>query len=392
MDLLSKESLLTLPIEIIDIIIDDLNTKDKHSLSHVCRTLRQAVRINHFGVSNPIWKNIEFDNLNEELPSSLNYRDGVYIDGKFYIVVLSKFGPICWVLDLIQKYNWKKVKVTICMDKMQYNPVKSTVGAVIKHEVYMFGGECLITGRPTKNLYKLDLCTMSLFLIPENEKCPSPRFMHSLNVIDHYRLILFGGRCIANNNKFYDTKDLFIYDTRKNIWIQQIASNLPYARSFHSVFIRGGKLYIYGGQHITSSSPESSIHDDEDIWEYNFWKNKWRRYSSFSNFFCPEFSTIGIGPGKRCGAAIFPLRRKIVILGGTKKQMFTVSSRSHNEKNLSEQQMMVILCPIKRVWENIQIKNMPDLDCIAIKIDRVSNNIFIVGKTSNEKLVAGWII
>jgi len=52
-----------------------------------------------------------------------------------------------------------------------------------------------------------------------NEKpTPTPRMMHTLDVIDNHRLAMFGG-LIINDDKFsFDSKDFAIYDIKTKNW------------------------------------------------------------------------------------------------------------------------------------------------------------------------------
>ncbi|CAG8752038.1 7191_t:CDS:2, partial [Racocetra fulgida] len=277
--------LLTMPIETIDIIIDYLNARDLQNLSKSCRQLRRAARIFHFGVNSPIWKDITNDLI--IAPPISNYRDGVLIEGKFYIAVLTENAPMCWILDFTQStVSWMQVPILISMNRKEYHPIRSTAGAAIKNEIYMFGGESILTGQPTNIMYKLDIRTMNLCKVIVNGNYPTPRLMHSFDPVDSGHIILFGGH--------------------------------------------------------------TSIHDDDDMWVYDSCKNTWRKYLAppSSRLCLPKdwIPTSGIGPGRRCGAAIFIMRRKIIILGGSRKYNDT-------EKN----EYMNIFCPVKKNWERVQI-------------------------------------
>ncbi|CAG8635148.1 16719_t:CDS:2 [Dentiscutata erythropus] len=377
-----------MPTEAIDIIIDYLNVKDLQNLSQSCRKLRRAARIFHFGVNLPIWKDITSD-LTVAPPLS-NYRDGVLIDGKFYIVILAEIVPICWILDFTQNtIGWMQVPLLI-MNREEYHPIRSTAGAAIKNDIYMFGGESRLTGKPTNIMYKLEIKTMKLFKVIVNGDSPTPRLMHSLDSVNSGHIILFGGRCMTHGNKLYDTKDFFIYSVYKNMWIKyDQTSSLPSPRSLHNSIAINGKLYIYGGQHNTlrSNSLKTSIHDDEDIWVFDSYKNTWHKYLAPNpSFLClPKewIPTTGIGPGKRRGASIFILRRRIIILGGS----IECKNIGENEKT---GEYMNIFCPLKKTWRHVKVDGMPRLECVAIRCRE--NGVFIIGKNRDAKIVMGWII
>ncbi|CAG8686850.1 15863_t:CDS:2, partial [Acaulospora colombiana] len=285
----------------------------------------------------PLWKDttVELKGADGEPPIS-NYRDGVFVENKFYITILED-APVCWILDFTQKLRWQKVPVLIDMDPNQFHPVKSTFGAAIKREIYLFGGENRLTDLPTNSMYRLNICNMKLSKIPENETFPTPRSMHSLNPLGLHHLILFGGRCVTESGDSYDTKDFYIYDVYKNAWTSHASTpNLPYPRSSHASTTLCGKLFIYGGQQISSHSPSSSIHDDEDVWEYDFLKCGWRRYLTPMSppFFLPEE---------------------------------WISTNMTTTEDPLEQ--MMILYPARKMWVRAKVQGMPRLECMAIKVD-----------------------
>ncbi|CAH1763675.1 7406_t:CDS:2 [Entrophospora sp. SA101] len=333
----------------------------------------------------PIWEGIALnDNLN------LDYRTGVYIDDKIYLVDLTLQKPVCWIFDTSQK--GLATFLSEPMDvKNDYHPVQYPATTVVDDMIYIFGGESLRTGQPTNHLYILKTKTMSLCKMPENGQIPIPRSMPSLDALNASQLALFGGHGTYNGTS-YDLKDIHIYDISSNSWNEiSTSSNVPYARSLHSTCSLNEKLYIYGGKHISSISSESVIHDDDDTWIFDKSNDAWQRYIApiSANLPLPLqwIRTKGVGLGKRSGAALFFLRNRLVILGGKEKNDF----RTLNEENAWE--FMKILCPTKNVWRQVRIQGMPKLECLALQVavKNDKNIILIIGKNLNGELIIGHI-
>jgi hypothetical protein len=192
--------------------------------------------------------------------------------------------------------------------------------------------------------------------------------------------------------KYYDSKDFAIYDAKKNSWevIHNETAFVPSRRSNQSTMFFNNKLYIYGGQQLTSSSTFNRTHDDPDIWEYDTLKFNWKRYLNglpLSGLLLPKncISTSGTNPSKRCGAAVFPIRKNIGILGGIETQ---------NNEEILTCGYMKILSPMKQTWVHVKVKGMPLIECVAFYVEyKIGNkDIFVIGKDQKEgKIIIGWI-
>ncbi|RIA97269.1 hypothetical protein C1645_732635 [Glomus cerebriforme] len=379
-----------LPNENLYHILEQLDDEDQQYLSWTCKWLYRLVRMNRFGVVSPIWEDAKI--TNSEILSASCYRDAVVINNILYIPDLMKEKPYCYSINFVQ-HPLKLIKHPIELDyntKNHYEPCEFIATAAIDNRLYIFGGKNLNTGEITNNFYELNIITFELKKIENCHHLPKARMMHTLNSIDHHRLALFGGRWCMNG-KFYDSREFAIYDTRKNSWtFHNETTFFPSQRSNHSTMFVNGKFYVYGGQQLTSSSKLNRIHDDPDIWEYDVLKLNWRKYLngwSLSKLLLPNncISTSGKYPSKRCGAAMFPIRKHIAILGGNEMQ--------NNEEHRSWEYMK-ILSPTKHTWVHVRIQGMPQIECVSIftnyKVD--TKNIFILGKDQKEgKIVMGWI-
>ncbi|CAB4374072.1 unnamed protein product [Rhizophagus irregularis] len=381
-----------LPNEILYILLDQLDDKDQYHLSLTCKKFYRLVRLNLFGIVTPVWKDAEVIGL-ENLSASC-YRDGVVVNNSLFIPILEKKEPYCLSINLVQK-PLKLIRHSILIDfntKSFYEPCEFIATAAIGNRLYIFGGKNLNSGEITNAFYELNINTFELKKLHQSHHLPKPRMMHTLNSIDNHRLALFGGR-MCMNGKYYDSKDFAIYDVKKNSWevINNESAFVPSRRSNQSTMFFNDKLYIYGGQQITSSSTLNRIHDDPDIWEYDTLKLNWKRYLNgltLSGLLLPKncISTSGVNPSKRCGAAIFPIRKNIGILGGIEMMQI-------NEEILTWGHMK-ILSPMKQTWVQVKVKEMPRIECVAFYVEYKfgTKDIFVIGKDQKEgKIITGWI-
>jgi hypothetical protein len=246
-----------LPIEALHYIFECMTEKDQLHFALTCSWIYRVFRIYHVGYAIPRWVPINItlnaktstatNHANHDLPVDTtshltgeenilnappvaNYRDGVLLDKKLYLTIFEKESPICWILDFKESpLIWKKVKVKFIVESEEYNaennyrPLRSTVAAATSNMIYLFGGECLITGKPNCTLYELDPISMTVKeIMGQSGDLPSARKMHSLNVIGNQCLALFGGRCLMNGKFFFFFTKFFsfLYTITININLQ----------------------------------------------------------------------------------------------------------------------------------------------------------------------------
>jgi len=180
----------------------------------------------------------------------------VWLNDIFYLPIFRKENPICWLLDPTNKpIKWfQKSLIIEPSSEHQYEPIKYYASAAIKNFIYIFGGENIDKGITTNIFYELNICTFILRVINKNNEnnensTPTPRMMHTLDVIDNHRLAMFGGLIIDDKKFSFDSRDFAIYDIKSKSWNYYVQeSNIPYRRSLPCSHITKGKLYIYGGQ------------------------------------------------------------------------------------------------------------------------------------------------
>ncbi|RHZ83161.1 hypothetical protein Glove_99g179 [Diversispora epigaea] len=375
-----------LPIEILISITDKLNIKDQQNLSWTCKIMYRLVRICHFGVASPVWEEVKIEGA-DNIPVSC-YRDGVWINGVFYLPVFNQDAPICWTLDFNKpSIIWSKRSIILKLrSKEVYVPIRHTATAAIGNDIYIFGGEDIRTRRLTNIFYCLNVMNLELHMIVKTKNNPRARMMHTLNSINHNNLALFGGRCHMKDGQFYDIKEFSIFNTRKNTWTTyEDSTEIPYPRSIHSSTVVSGRLYIYGGQRITSVSLNLT-HEDQDIWVYDIYQEKWHKFLSplagkeLNNFELPQnwVATNGKPPGSRIGAAIFPIHFRIAILGGIELYNFY-----YEDEKERPWEFVKLFSPSKHNWEHVRVKGMPRMKCVAIIGDYRGGpkDIFIIGKS-----------
>ncbi|KAG9306499.1 hypothetical protein G9A89_008435 [Geosiphon pyriformis] len=457
-----SDSLQKLAIEIIIFILENLDERDQLSLAMSCSWLYRVYRIHFYGFASPKWVPFlsdsgvgEFeDGFIAEGPPVANYRDGVLMDGVLYVPILGEDKPVCWLLDFKQwSIKWQRLDLKICFDTgKEYQPLQTTVATVNHPLIHLFGGQ-KFTGEPTDVFYELDPRNMVLrHLECQSEFMPSKRVSHSLSTIDSQHMALFGGRSMwapdkipqlnsklgeptRIKNSFYDTKDFYLFDFLEKKWYpypEIYPQGLPYPRSGHSSLVIGSSLYVYGGQKIaagsTSNSPQSEIHDDEDLWAFNFDDNhshsdfttqtnkpqpknikksfiqhKWQKLFSPRISQSPSFGldddgnwkkTTGKVTGKRCGAAMFPIGKRLAILGGYEKDAW----RNEDYSIEKPWEMCKLYFPNRRRWDHIRIDGIPEMECFAVSKDQTGRpeSVFVMGRKkvegdTNGRLIMGWI-
>ncbi|GBB97558.1 hypothetical protein RclHR1_03000001 [Rhizophagus clarus] len=398
----SNNALLKLPTEIFYDIMDMLFIRDLQNLSWTCRLLYHITRKYHFGVISPIWESEEISHI--DIPVTY-YRHGVWLNDIFYLPIFHIENPFCWLIDLtIKPIKWfQKPLIIEPGSELYYEPTRYYAAAAIKNSIYIFGGENINKGITTNIFYELNVSTFTLRVINENNVTPSPRMMHTLDVIDNHRLAMFGGLIIDDKNLSYDSKDFAIYDIKTKNWnCYAQESNIPYQRSLPCSHITKGKLYIYGGQKYKFFSNSSEIHDDEDISVFDFYKEKWYKLLNLSSIdgrsskmlLPPDWILTSSTyqrpvPGKRIFAGMFTMNNRIAIFGGSKKDDW------FNEKELNRPwELMYLLSTVNHHWEYVRIKNLPQIEVLTIywKGWNVHEGLFLIGKDKNEgNLIMGWV-
>ncbi|CAG8616000.1 15758_t:CDS:1, partial [Racocetra persica] len=228
--MLEDNKLSRLPTETMYLIMEQLNRDDRKNLSKTCRWLYRMTNKFRFGFVSPEWEAVNVSGIDNSNIIASNYRDGVWSDNTFYLVIFYSDRPICWSLNLADhpiRWNNKEIDLE---SPDQYEPVRYSAAAIVTNttttKIYIFGGENIETEELSNVLYELDLKTSKMIKI-ESSATPAPRKMHSLNAISNERLAMFGGRCLMNEGgEMYDTQHFAIYDIENKSW--SYIESMPY--------------------------------------------------------------------------------------------------------------------------------------------------------------------
>jgi hypothetical protein len=143
-----------------------------------------------------------------------------------------------------------------------------------------------------------------------------------------------------------------------------------------------GKLYVYGGVHMTSAAATNCIHEDEDIWSWDG-RGGWQRYVSpqrgVLGLVLPStwIATTGAPPGKRCCAAMFTNGKRIMIVGGLERNGWEDVATERERP----WEYIHILLPCN-LWVRLRVSGgLPNMECIGVMTDDgTSSDVFILGK------------
>ena len=97
----------------------------------------------------------------------------------------------------------------------------------------------------------------------------------------------------------FKSNKMFILDLKARKWEMKTYTNGPEERSSHSVAVKDGKMYIFGGKNIDNNKLG-------DFWVYEFDKDSWTQID------VPE----GEGPISRSGHSSGVFKNFILIYGG----------------------------------------------------------------------------
>jgi len=190
-------SLLSISTEVIEIILDYLDTSDQITFSLTCNSLYRIVSFKQYGLILPKWHGVSYTISDDRVAEiGLCYRNAILIGTTLYILVLSIENPTAWNIDLnAKKPKWTSVSVKV---SDSYRPVTKPATSSILNTIYIHGGIDLLTRKPTNILYAFDVRDVQLHILSQNGTIPSPRSMHTLSAIDHNRLAIYGGQCVAD--------------------------------------------------------------------------------------------------------------------------------------------------------------------------------------------------
>ena len=204
---------------------------------------------------------------------------------------------------------------------------------------------------------------------------PSPRFGHSLVMLNPIKICIFGG-AIGETRKITYSNDTYIYNLMVKIWIKLTTNTPPSERAAHAAAANNdNEMAIYGG-----SSNNGGLADDK-LWILSFNNNqnegKWE-----------ECKVVGKTPGPRYGHSFCFLDPYFVLFGGNFNPNLTNELWIINEKiNPCEWKKVIIndnIFPCARLYHS----------CSICDYGKNSGNMIIFGgRDSNEKALNDiWIL
>ena len=207
--------------------------------------------------------------------------------------------------------------------------------------------------------------------VDSNGNKPSPRFGHSLVMINNIKVCIFGG-AIGDTRRINYSNETYLFNILTKLWIKlEINKNkpMPQERAAHAAAVdENSVMMIYGG-----STKNGGLAEDE-IWllylnEGKEVEGEWKKYQTNN----------GISPGPRYGHSLNYIKPYFVLFGGNFNPSLSndVWIININEK-LSE-------------WKKVIFKNdvgpSPRLYHTSLKCNYGKNNGIIIifgGRDSNE--------
>ena len=171
-----------------------------------------------------------------------------------------------WLYNIFLE-EWKKYQIP---KNKRVPKLDRSCGIVIREDVIIFGGKGVLTNIISNELWKLTWNTNDSFewnriLVKHQTKTPSPRTEHSGWEYDG-KLWTFGGfgpsindylnehgnmQTYSMDDGNYVNNQLFHFNPVSNEWTNlQCFGTVPSPRERHATTVRGGKLWLYGGDNV----------------------------------------------------------------------------------------------------------------------------------------------
>ena len=212
---------------------------------------------------------------------------------------------------------------------------------------------------------------IDIFPVDSNGNKPSPRFGHSLVMINDVKICIFGG-AIGDTRKINYSNETYIFNILTKLWIKlEINMNkpIPQERAAHAAAVdENNIMMIYGG-----STKNGGLAEDE-IWllylnEGKEGEGEWKKYNMNND----------ISPGPRYGHSLNYIKPYFVLFGG------------NFNPSLSNEVWIVNINEEIGKWIKINFKNevspCPRLyhTCLKCNFGKSKGNLLIFGgRDSNE--------
>ena len=212
---------------------------------------------------------------------------------------------------------------------------------------------------------------IDIFPVDSNGNKPSPRFGHSLVMINNIKICIFGG-AIGDTKKLNYSNETYIFNILTKLWIKlEVNTNktMPQERAAHAAAVDDNAvMMIYGG-----STKNGGLAEDE-VWllylnEGKEGEGEWKKY--------PMNNTMS--PGPRYGHSLNYIKPYFVLFGG------------NFNPSLSNDVWIVNINEKIGEWKKINFKNdvgpSPRLYHTSLKCNFGKNNgvlLIFGGRDSNE--------
>ena len=213
--------------------------------------------------------------------------------------------------------------------------------------------------------------TIDILPVDSNGNKPSPRFGHSLVMINDIKICIFGG-AIGDTRRINYSNETYLFNILTKLWIKLEINNnkpMPQERAAHAAAVDDNSvMMIYGG-----STKNGGLAEDE-IWllylnEGKEVEGEWKRYQTNNS----------ISPGPRYGHSLNYMKPYFVLFGG------------NFNPSLSNDIWIININEKLGEWKKIIFKNdvgpSPRLYHTSLKCNYGKNNGILLifgGRDSNE--------
>ncbi|KAI8875410.1 galactose oxidase [Backusella circina FSU 941] len=229
----------------------------------------------------------------------------------------------CYIFDFeTEKWEMQKLQL-VGIDEIQ---PQITCAVAINGKIYLVGGRYLKSYTLSNGMLEIDINSFTVKVINDASGTPPrPRHEHSVDILEHRYLVIFGGLCYNSVGE----NDVFVYDIFDNRWfVPPINGHLPHLRFGHASAVIGNNLYVHGGAQLDNDSSYIVYDDlyrlDCETWTWYKYEHpeveRYLRSQTMHQGQSPPrehlISTTGDNPLDRFQAYMCSFGTKLIIFGG----------------------------------------------------------------------------
>jgi len=270
---------MSLPVEVVLVILGALKAKDLLLMSQTCQSM--FVLCQH----NAVWKRVCKQAWNLRVSSCINrpQRWKQYYSQR---QTLGRNGAVRWNVIKPSGDNMSK--------RYQHT------GSVVGKNIYFIGGQELAEKR-FDDIYALNTETLDIKkVMPTGDV---PRFARHSAVTIGDKIVMFGGFDGVSQHYL-----LSCYDTTNNTWSSPTSSgSVPPSRTNHAAVAVGNKMYLFGGMYKESRNGSDHLVflNDMHCLDYSTAELKWQKVNQ-----------LGEVPSPRCGHRLLAFGHRLILFGG----------------------------------------------------------------------------